>query len=107
MFEQLGLDIDDVELMAKAVGLETDDLLLLNTHVSISSKPRRIIGRPGRKNTTKDIAEFVAVRKDLMTFNQMFAEWKRNFPNDERVKGPETLREAYRRHYGDKKGKGY
>ena len=69
MFERLGLDIDDVELMAKAVGLEADDLLLLDTHVSISSKPRRITGRPGRKNTTTDIAEFVAVRKDLMTYN--------------------------------------
>ena len=107
MFEQLGLNIDDVELMAKAVGLEADDLLLLDTDVSISSKPRRIIGRPGRKNTTMDIADFVAVRKDLMTNNQMFAEWKRNFPNDERVKGTESLREAYRRHYGDKAGKAY
>lgn len=108
MFEQLALDIDDVERMAESVGLEADDLLLLNTHVSVSAMPRRIIGKPGRRNTTMDIADFAAVRRERgITWNEIFVEWKQQYPDDDRVKSPETLRDAYRRHYGDKAGKPY
>ncbi len=107
MFEEMSLDIDDVERMAENVDLDADDLLLLPTCVGVSAMPRRIIGKPGRRNTTQDIADFVAVRKHVMTYNQMFDEWKQKHADDERVTGTESLREAYRRHYGDKAGKRY
>ena len=108
MFEQMGLDIDDVERMAESVDLKVDDLLLLNTRVSVLPRPRRIIGKPGRRNTTMDIADFAAVRRERgLTWNEIFVEWKQQYPDDDRVKSPETLREAYRRHYGGKAGKAY
>ena len=107
MFEGLALDINDIQTMAESVDLEAEDLLLLNTRVSVLPRPRRIVGKPGRKNTTMDIADFAAVRKQRMTWNEIFVEWKQQNPDDERVKSPETLREAYRRHYGGKAGKAY
>ncbi len=108
LFEQLGLGIEEVKRMAESVDLEVDDLLLLNTRVSVSARPRHIMGKPGRKNTTQDIADFSAIRRlRLMTWKQIFDEWQQHHPNDVRVKGTETMREAYRRHYGDKFGKGY
>ena len=108
MFEQSGFDIDDVERMAESVGLEADDLLLLNTRVSVLPRPRRIVGKPGRRNTTMDIADFAAVRRERgLTWNEIFVEWKQQYPDDDRVKSPETLREAYRRHYGGKAGKAF
>lgn len=108
MFDAMGLDIDDVRTMAESVGLEADDLLLLSTGTTIPAKPRRIIGKPGRQNSTKDIADFAAVRRERgMTWKQIFVAWKRQYPDDKRVKNRDTIREAYRRHYGDKAGKGY
>ena len=108
MFEQVGLDIDDVERMAESVDLEADDLLLLPTHVSVLPRPRHIVGNPGRRNTTMDIADFAAVRREqLITWNDIFVEWNQKYPDDDRVKSSETLREAYRRHYGGKAGKAY
>jgi hypothetical protein len=32
MFEEMGLDLEDVETMATSVGLETEDLLQFDTH---------------------------------------------------------------------------
>ena len=108
MFNQLGLDIDDIHTMAESVGLEADDLLLLSTRVSVSPMPRRIVGKPGRRNETKDIADFAAVRRERgMTWNQIFAAWTREHSDDNRVTKVDTIREAYRRHYGDKANKGY
>jgi hypothetical protein len=108
MFERMGLDIDDLERMAKAVDLEVDDLLLLPTGASISPLPRRIIGKPGRKNTTKEIAAFAAVRREQgRTWREIFDDWKHHHPDDAVVKHPDTIREAYRRHYGDKANKPY
>lgn len=108
IFESMGLDSDDVQTMAESVGLEVEDLLLLSTRVSVSPRPRRIVGKPGRRNVTKDIADFAAVRRERgMTWNEIFIEWKRLHPDDDRVNNAETIREAYRRHYGDKAGKGY
>jgi len=37
IFENMGLDLDDVETMASSVGLEAEDLLLIPTHVSVGS----------------------------------------------------------------------
>ena len=106
MFEQLALDIDDVERMAESVDLDADDLLMLHTHVSVLPRPRRIIGKPGRRNTTMDIADFAAVRRERgITWNEICVEWNQKYPDDDRVKSSETLREAYRRHYGGKAGK--
>ena len=107
MFEAMALDIDDLQTMAESVGLELEDLLLLNTRVSVSPAPRRIVGKPGRCNSTKDIADYAADRKAEMTWNEIFHEWKGTRPDDSRVKSAATIREAYRRHYGDKAGKRY
>ena len=109
LFEGLGLDIDDVETMAESVGLEAEDLLLLNTHVSLPSEELSAPpGRPGRKKTTRDIALFAHKwRLRGMTWKEIFDDWKRLYPNDDRVKNAEQIREAHRRYFGDKARKGY
>jgi hypothetical protein len=107
MFEGQGLDINDIQTMAESVGLEVEDLLLLSTRASVSSTPRRIVGTPGRRDSTKDIADFAAARKKQRTWNEIFREWNLKFPDDDRVQQSDTIREAYRRHYGDKAGKPY
>jgi len=107
MFGRMGLDIHDVERMAKSVHLELDDLLLMSTQVSIMPQPRRVIGRPGRRSTTKHIADFAAVRKVRMSWKEIFVEWQRHQPDDDVVMSPDTIREAYRRFYGDKANKPY
>lgn len=102
-YEQLGLDINDVERMAKAVHLELDDLLLMSANVSITPQPRRVIGKPGRKSTTKHIADFAAKRRATgMSWRQILRDWRQHRPDDTVVKGVQTIREAYRRFYGDK-----
>jgi len=102
-YEQLGLDINDVERMAKAVHLELDDLLLMSANVSITPQPRRVIGKPGRKSTTKHIADFAAQRRAAgKTWMQILSDWRQHRPDDTVVKGVQTIREAYRRYYGDK-----
>ncbi len=107
-YERMGLDINDIERMAKAVHLELDDLLLMSTHVSIMPQPRRVIGKPGRKSTTKHIADFAAqCRAAGMSWRQILADWRHHCPDDDTVKSTETIREAYRRFYGDKANKRY
>lgn len=103
MFERMGLGLDDLERMATVAHLDVEDLLLLPTGACRSTRPRHIIGRPGRKNTTEDIAAFAAVRRR----NKMTWRERHNHSDDDRVKNTETIREAYRRHYGDKAGKKY
>ncbi|MAF66873.1 MAG: hypothetical protein CMJ84_14610 [Planctomycetes bacterium] len=108
MFAAMGLDIDDVHTMAESVGLEADDLLLLSTRVSVSPMSHRIVGKRGRRNETKEIADFAAIRRERrLTWNEIYVEWKKQYPADKRVKNPDTIREAYRRYYGDKANKGY
>jgi hypothetical protein len=61
------------------------------------------IGKPGRKSTTEDIAMFGHLRRQMgQTWKEVHAEWKRENPDDDRVKKAEDIREAVRRHYGDK-----
>ena len=103
-FESLGL-----EWMAETVGLEAEDLILISMHVN-TGVDRHVAppGKPGRKKTTEDIGEFARLgRLRDLTLNEQFCEWKRLHPDDERVKHPEHIREAYRRHFGDKAGKHY
>jgi hypothetical protein len=103
-FQGLGLDANDVQTMARSVGLEADDLLLISIHVSIVSAPKRVVGAPGRKTSTYDIALFAAEEKSKgMTWKEILAHWNRANPDDRRVKNAESLREAYRRHFAGKR----
>jgi hypothetical protein len=71
-------------------------------------QPNQIFGDPGRKNTTKEIAAFAAVRREEgKTWKEIYDEWKHNHPDDAIVKTADTIREAYRRHYADKANKPY
>jgi hypothetical protein len=57
------------------------------------------IGRPGRKNTTTDIAQFAFLRREEgITYKDIFVEWKKTHPGDNRVKSSEGIREACRRY---------
>lgn len=63
-------------------------------------------GKPGRKDTTDDIAAFADVRKQSgMTWKAICSSWKREYPNDPRTKTLtwKKVRETWRRHYGDKR----
>ncbi len=74
----------------------------------VPPQPRRIIGRPGRKTTTKHIADFAAVRRESgRSWREIYEDWRHDRPDDAVVKSPETIREAYRRNYGDKADKPY
>lgn len=108
MFDQHGFDYDDLERMAAAVDRDVEDLLLMDTRASIRLTPRRVTGKPGRSASTKDIADFAAIRRpQKMTWNQIFAAWTQAYPKDIRVTKADDIREAYRRFYGDKAGKRY
>jgi hypothetical protein len=103
-FEAMGLDLGDIERMAAAVDLEAMDLLLMDFGVSLGSPQRSAPrGRPGRRESTRDIAIF-AHEKRLQgkTWNQIFEDWTEWHPHDMRVTKPEDLREAHRRFFGDK-----
>ena len=61
------------------------------------------LGTPGRKATTADVAQFaLRGRQQKMTWKEIAQAWKREHPADRRVKNWESIREAYRRCYGDK-----
>lgn len=106
MYRQLGLDEDDLAQMASEVGLTLDDLLLLHpSHAAIRQPPPSPPGRPGRKEETRDIAEFANTRRQAtkrMTWDEIYREWTRRFPNDSRVRNKEFVRGAHRRYFGDK-----
>ncbi|MHC4880394.1 MAG: hypothetical protein ACYTGL_28425 [Planctomycetota bacterium] len=103
MYERSGLDLDDVTTMANAVGLEVDDLLLMYPATAGIQKPRRIKGLPGRRATTAELGFFAAERRERgLTWQEILVEWRTLFPKDMRVKHKDIIREAYRRHYGDK-----
>lgn len=103
MYRQLGLDEDDLAQMASEVGLSLDDLLLLHpSHAAIRQPPPSPPGRPGRKEETRDIAEFANTRRPQMTWDEISREWKRSNPNDSRVCNKEVVRGAHRRYFGDK-----
>lgn len=105
-FSGLGLDDHDVQVMAESVGLELDDLLLLECRPTVIARPAPSKhGRPGRKNETSDIAAFAKERRDLtpqMTWDEIYRDWIRTYPDDKRVTSSDTIREAHRRHFGDK-----
>lgn len=104
MYERNGLD--DVTKMADVVGLEVDDLLLMHPATAGIPKPCRVKGLPGRKATTAELGFFAAERRERgLTWQQIFVEWRALFRKDERVTHKNIIREAYRRHYGDKAGK--
>ncbi|HQZ63792.1 MAG TPA: hypothetical protein PLY87_01895 [Planctomycetaceae bacterium] len=103
MFQQLGLDEEDVERMAKEVGLQLDDFLLLHpSRFESRQQHPSPPGRPGRKEETRDIAEFANSRRPQMTWAEIYREWKQQFPSDVRVHNKESIRDAHRRYFGDK-----
>jgi hypothetical protein len=62
-------------------------------------------GQPGRPTKTLALARFAnrcRKRKPQMTWNDIWVEWKSKHPKDEWVKNRETVRHAWRRHFGDK-----
>ena len=105
-FSQLGLDDYDIERMAKEVGLELEDLLLLSNNVSVISRPKPSKpGTPGRRHTTFDTAVFAQTRrsqKPQMTWDEIYRDWIRTYPDDEGDMTKEKIREAHRRYFGDK-----
>ena len=63
------------------------------------------LGQPGRKTTTEDIALFACVRRtgdDRRTWKEIYSDWKKEHPTDDRMTNWQQIREAHRRHYGDK-----
>ena len=57
MFEQMGLNIDDVERMAESVDLKVDDLLLLNTKVSVSVNRSHVVAEETEHTSLASIAD--------------------------------------------------
>jgi len=108
LFERFGLDIDDVEKMAESVGLEAEDLLLLDTHVTVGmARPVRpddghVKGKPGRKPTMHDVADFAVVRwEKRMPWIDILHEWREAHPDDKRNITLSKMQEAYyRKHHG-------
>lgn len=105
-FAGLGLNDHDVQVMAESVGLELEDLLLLDCQPTVIARPAPSKhGRPGRKNETFDIAVFAKERRERtpqMTWDEIYRDWMRTYPDDKRVTRKEIIRDAYRRHFGDK-----
>jgi hypothetical protein len=66
----------------------------------VSPFNRRQPKKPGRKNTTKDIADFAEARHRKMSWKDIAHEWNQKHPeqhfNDQKV------RDAWRRRYGDR-----
>lgn len=112
--ESAGLSIDQVAHIAAVNGLSLEDIAIsigsqATIHI-VSLPPSAQAGMPGRNNTTSDIALFAWRQKrraaqcnERVTWKDIYVEWRQAFPDDTRVKSPETVREAYRRHYGDKR----
>ena len=61
-------------------------------------------GKPGRKPSTADIAQFANEQRPKMTWKEIYVDWKRQHPNDPRNSDDDQrdIREAWRRHYGKK-----
>jgi len=59
-------------------------------------------GKPGRRRSTDDIADFVHARFPRMTYKEIYTAWKAVHPNDQRVTSWEMMRAAYRRKYRGK-----
>lgn len=60
-------------------------------------------GKPGRKNTTGDIAEFANGRRPRKGWKAILGEWRTLYPNDTRVKNWQQIRDAWRRRYQGKR----
>lgn len=63
-------------------------------------------GKPGRPNTTQDLADFAHARRSQMAWKDIYIEWKRLFQTDDREVTTATFIEAHRRHYRCHKPKG-
>ena len=63
------------------------------------------LGKPGVKDSTADIADYANERRAGMTWKEICSAWKGEHSNDPRNKklNREKVREAWRRHFGDKR----
>jgi hypothetical protein len=62
------------------------------------------LGKPGCRAKTADIAAFANERRPEMSWKDICCAWKREHSDDPRNKDltASKVREAWRRHYGDK-----
>jgi hypothetical protein len=56
--------------------------------------------KPGRKNTTKEIADFAESRKRKCSWKEISEEWNKKYPGQPKTHS--QVRDAWRRRYGDK-----
>jgi 16S rRNA C967 or C1407 C5-methylase (RsmB/RsmF family) len=69
--------------------------------------PRRAApkGTQGRKDTTREIAEYANQLKPGKTWKEVLAACKKRWPNDPRVDNVDQVRGTWGRHFGSKKKK--
>lgn len=68
-------------------------------------RPSPLLGKPGCKDSTADIAAYGNERRPGMSWKDICNAWKSEHPDDVRSKTltHHKVREAWRRHYGDKR----
>jgi hypothetical protein len=117
--KQAGLDIEDsIDLMATKFARWCEDqfgaviALVLPAVKEIVALGIKTVDRleplyqgapptkPGRKNTTKDIADFAAARRGKQTWKDTAQEWNKKHPD--RHVTANKVRDAWRREHGDK-----
>jgi hypothetical protein len=59
--------------------------------------------RPGRKDETTEIAEYVETLAAEKSWKEVFALCRKRWPGSKHVKNPEQVRAIWRRHYRKKK----
>jgi len=72
----------------------------LRTRAALSL-PGRSPKKPGRRNTTAELADFAEARHPARTWKEIADEWNDNHP-DQKKKNDQKVRDAWRRRYGSK-----
>lgn len=70
------------------------------SELGISSTIAGPVGKPGRRSSTKPLADFALERRPQLTWKEISKEWKTIQPDQPST--PEKIREAYRRFYRGK-----
>ena len=93
-------NVEVVKLLADTMQRISD----LEVLVKSASSPSAPNGRPGRKDSTADIAAFSNGLRPTMSWKGIYYTWKREHPEDPRNKTltSEKVRNAWRRHFGGK-----
>lgn len=87
---------------------QLDDALKRLAKLETLAKIQRrspLVGKPGIKDSTADIAAYANERRPRLSWKQIYRDWKSDYPDDPRnaTLNSEKIREAWRRHYGDKR----